>query len=225
MVRLKNLIMGGLKIMLIVKNKVKFKAKAKDKDKLTAKAKIKDIFNQLEGTWEFSRNLIDNRAGNLPKDFLGMGIDIFKGRAKISSNFIGIVEGRAKIGSLRDNPNEMHYVEEGKFIMYNGKIFNIQKEYIYYYDEQKYQITKYFALHYKKIDVFYKLHFTDHVINSSNINVSINEINLIKATGMHTCKNDHYVASYEFSKDRFNLTYVVNGPNKNYTSETRFIRD
>jgi hypothetical protein len=56
--------------------------------------------------------------------------------------------------------------------------------------------------------------------------INENDTNYLLATAIHHCSPDTYDVKYEiFNNDEFKIVYKVNGPAKNYISNTYFKRN
>ena len=82
------------------------------------------------------------------------------------------------------------------------------QEYIYKLGENRDSLSIYFVT---DLRLFLELIFEP----SSNSETVI-------AKGHHLCINDHYHACFEFSKNRFDITYDVQGPGKDYKIVSSF---
>lgn len=135
------------------------------------------IFQSLEGTWSFHRTI---------------------------SNYGNIV-GTATFKKSATENNLLHYREEGELKGANGESFQVYREYLYRYQNDR--ISVFFAE--KNERLLHTLEFQDTTI----------------AAARHLCSCDVYDATYEFtSLDEFKLAYRVIGPNKNYSMITVFKR-
>jgi hypothetical protein len=115
----------------------------------------------------------------------------------------GSVEGMASFRKKADYPDVLLYKEEGVFIPSNGKPLNFSQEYEYHYSKEK--ISVFFAR--ERDRLLFALEFVEHN----------------KAFGAHQCGYDTYRATYQFRlPEAFELTCVVEGPNKDYQIKTIF---
>ncbi len=117
----------------------------------------------------------------------------------------GIVTGIAKFTPVKDQSNLLHYLETGVFVTESGTQHHVSKEYFFAYNDTTKHIEKYFAQNGTKAGLFYVL--------SKDL------------TGEHLCIKDNYKANYSYPKDdfkEFTLKYEVSGPQKNYSSITRY---
>lgn len=152
---------------------------------------IRKIFDNLKGVWKFQRN-VRNKADNSP---------------------IGIMNGTATLDLIGNN--QLHYKEEGELSLIGQAMVQARKEYLYLYLEQEDRIEKHFSQDGNDTGYMYTLQFRKSL-----------EPNTIHAIGNHLCKNDNYDASYEFEEksdgscNRYKLTYIVIGPEKDYIAET-----
>lgn len=127
----------------------------------------------------------------------------------------GTMKGTAVFKPLEKN--QLHYKEEGQLTTDVGDNLKVYREYLYTYNEKEDKIEKYFFEQGKKQHLFYALTFEQ---TSSK--------KLLKATGAHKCNQDQYSAAYQFigdtEFDEFGLAYQVDGPNKDYESNTTYHR-
>lgn len=153
------------------------------------------VFRALhESTWKFERILT-----GIPSD--------------------GIVNGQAKFSYL--NQDELIYKEQGKLILSSSSPqipLDITQKYLYTYDKSNDLLTVYFVNgQNQRQSLFHTIHFQPK--QSSNLGWTAN--------GEHLCSQDHYSAQYLFvfngiNLSRFEITYTVKGPAKDYTSKTVF---
>lgn len=95
----------------------------------------------------------------------------------------------------------LHYREDGTMVL-NGSSNQAYREYLYKLENEG--ITAYFCETPPRL--FHHLVFRDE-----------------KAEGIHVCDRDTYKAEYYFeSPEKFTLTYVVKGPEKDYSIFTIF---
>ena len=117
----------------------------------------------------------------------------------------GVVNGHAKFIPVHGTQNLIHYLETGIFETKGGAKYPITKEYFFAFNEQTHNIEKYFAEHGAKSGLFYVL--------GQDL------------SGEHLCVKDNYKARYNYLDDdfqEFSINYEVTGPQKNYSSETRY---
>jgi len=151
-----------------------------------------EIFKRFPGLWNFTR-IAKSKTPNLPS---------------------GTIEGQASFTEA--GTDALHYQETGRFSPDVGDALEVRMEYFYYLNTQENRIEKYFAKDGQKTGLFYALKFSQGRSPS------------LEATGDHLCIADTYKASYQFPSPNdddfksFRLTYTVNGPKKDYTTETIF---
>ena len=122
-------------------------------------------------------------------------------------------DGIATFKMKENDENAMLYREELTLYAHFDKI-SASKEYIFRYKEDD-TISVYFNE--KPERFFYTLNFPQLETGKSNINV---------AGGEHLCGNDLYLAEYVFvDYNQFQLSYQVNGPQKNYRLVTLYDRE
>lgn len=127
---------------------------------------------------------------------------------KRSTNGFGDMQGIAVFSPFIDQRPALLYREEGVFLTSQEGLFDFYREYIYFLADQK--IDVYFSSKSIKQALFLSL-------TSSSSNCSV--------TGAHTCKDDLYLATYQFLGDNtFTLHYDVKGPKKDFTIKTLFQR-
>ena len=170
------------------------------------------VFNIFNGMWAFTRKIPD----------------------------YGQMKGIACFESI--DTNELAYRESGLFIFDNGNTCEAHREYIYRLNKKSNQIEVYFIENNSNFNrLFHTLEF-ENEINTSNFEVEEeeeedNEVRIssllieqqnkqfLSAKGLHEYCNDIYKIKYEVFKDNeFKIIYTVNGPAKNYVSETCFTK-
>jgi len=129
----------------------------------------------------------------------------------------GTVHGRAQF--YFSDQDELLYKEQGKLILSSSLIpLDITQKYLYVYDKIQDILTVYFVDdNNKRTLLFHTIHFQS---KQSSQNGWI-------ANGEHLCSQDHYSACYLFAFNginlsRFEITYTVKGPAKDYVSKTIF---
>jgi hypothetical protein len=156
------------------------------------------VFNTFNGVWSFTRKI----AGS------------------------GHMNGLAKFEKLNSSLNELIYKENGLFIFDNGNQIEAHREYLYRLNKKTNQLEVYFVENDNNNRLFHTLEF-------KNINDNLNETTsltsqkkqCLSANALHECIKDTYKIKYEIFKDNeFKIVYTVNGPSKNYVSETYFIK-
>ncbi|MEX1013402.1 MAG: DUF6314 family protein [Waddliaceae bacterium] len=136
-----------------------------------------NIFRALEGKWNFHRTI---------------------------SNY-GIIRGVATFKKSAIESHLLHYREEGVLKRENGEHFQVYRDYLYRYKNNR-------------ISVFFpeKTERLLHVLEF---------LDATTAVARHVCSCDVYDATYNFSlEDEFELSYLVNGPSKGYLITTFFTR-
>jgi hypothetical protein len=123
----------------------------------------------------------------------------------IQSNLSGTVIGEATFSPVVNNPTTLYYLEKGKLRTNNGMEFNVSKSYLYRETQSG------------KINVHSD---EDH----HPLLFSLNPDKQGCAKASHFCVNDVYDAGFKFGENEFAIDYVVQGPNKNYTSRTTYKR-
>ncbi|CAF3828287.1 unnamed protein product [Adineta steineri] len=129
----------------------------------------------------------------------------------------GTVHGQAEFHYSQHH--ELLYKEQGKLILSSQIPLDITQKYIYVYDEDKDLMTVYFVDDKnKRGSLFHTIHFQS-ASNDGWI-----------ASGEHLCSQDHYSVSYLFRLNginltKFEITYTVKGPAKDYISKTIFQRE
>lgn len=119
-----------------------------------------------------------------------------------------LVESYEAIGSAKFILEEAHilcYQEEMELRnLRTHDIFQSTQQYVYRYEPASDALTKYFS----DGRFFYALEISGNM-----------------ASGSHLCKEDHYDAEYIFeSQKNFSLTYLINGPRKDYGMKTLYSR-
>jgi len=131
----------------------------------------------------------------------------------------GIVHGQAQFQF--SNQEELLYKEQGKLILSSQIPLDITQKYIYAYDKIQDILTVYFVDDKNKRGLpFHTIHFQSK---------ELSEIGWL-ANGEHLCSQDHYSVNYLFvfnglNLSRFEITYTVKGPEKDYVSQTIFHPD
>ena len=161
------------------------------------------VFNLLSGMWTISRKI--------------PGYGEMKGIANFDSTV---------------NSNELKYKEKGLFIFDNGNQCEAHREYLYRLNKKNNEIEVYFIENDDNFNrLFHTLEFINNNIEDSNkvssllITPQQEQQQFLSAKALHNCCEDTYKIKYEIFKDnQFNIIYIVNGPTKNYVSETCFTK-
>ena len=117
----------------------------------------------------------------------------------------GLVIGTA-VFLQNNNEDHLHYFEEGHFTLVSGAQINIKQEFFYIFDNATQTIIKHEAQSGAPSKPLYT--------------IKDNQAN-------HLCGSDLYIAHYEFSPEipnEFTIKYRVNGPYKEYSSCTKYIK-
>lgn len=121
----------------------------------------------------------------------------------------GSVSGHAHFIPIQ--PFLLHYKEQGVFTT-QDKEFQASREYSYYYEAKTDKISVSFIENGRPTYLFHELNFAAP--------------HSAMATGEHLCNQDMYYATYTFiDPNTFRINYRVEGPTKNYISDTLFRRD
>jgi hypothetical protein len=157
------------------------------------------VFNLLNGMWAISRKI--------------PGYGQMKGIANFESTL---------------NNNELKYKENGLFIFDNGNTCEAHREYLYRLNKKNNEIEVYFIENDKNFDrLFHTLEFKNNIEENkiSSLLITQQSQQFLSAKALHECSEDTYKIKYEIFKDnQFTIIYTVNGPTKNYVSETCFTK-
>ena len=144
---------------------------------------------------------------------------MFHGAWSLNRTILGVgsMKGVAIFENLSQNisSHDILYKEDGMFHFDNGTKLNTHKEYIYSFENE--QLGVYFVECKKRDKLFYLL--------------DLNELNedhrtYLMATAIHHCNPDVYDVKYEiYDSDEFKIVCKVNGPMKDYVSQTYFKRN
>jgi hypothetical protein len=122
-----------------------------------------------------------------------------------------IITGEASFEEIK--PGILNYKEQGKWLTQNER--PVTREYQYCYNQAEDTVSVYFL----KGDV------RSQLFHNIKVDVADAKRCTIEASGEHQCAADNYKARYLFTgNEKFTLFYYVNGPNKDYASETTFKR-
>lgn len=129
----------------------------------------------------------------------------------------GIMKGVGKFEKFSENSptgQELLYKEDGVFKFDNGTKLDTHKEYLYVFENE--QLGVYFFENKKRDRLFHLLDFKQ---------VDEPSRKYLLATAIHHCSPDVYDVKYEiYNNDEFKIVYKVNGPAKDYVSQTYFKR-
>lgn len=127
----------------------------------------------------------------------------------INEDFSGTASGLTEF--LKNNDNALSYHESVIAHFNNGVEMNGTAYYEFYIENSK--------IHQYLVSSMRNETTEDHMfeLNFSNSN------NQIYASASYFCGMDKYKVNYSFfEENKFNVTYTVLGPNKNYITETEF---
>jgi hypothetical protein len=128
----------------------------------------------------------------------------------------GMANGQAQFHY--SDQEELLYKEQGKLILSSQIPLDITQKYLYVYDKSQDLLTVYFVDDKnKRASLFHTIHFQPK---------QTSQLGWV-ANGEHLCGQDHYSVSYLFAFNgidlaRFEITYQVKGPAKDYVSKTIF---
>jgi hypothetical protein len=116
-------------------------------------------------------------------------------------------QGYAAFKLFKNDLSTVHYNEKVNIILPSLSNTNIMigtRKYLYKYDKLTNTISKYFD----SGSFFYNLNISNNIF-----------------TGEYLCIQDKYYARYVIlNKDKFEMTYLVTGPNKNYIINNIYAR-
>lgn len=172
------------------------------------------VFAALEGNWKLYRRLT-SEINTYPSG---------------SFNGTAFFETRSPTDPAYDA--EYLYVERGEFVSEKGLIIPATRRYVYRFQRDTETISAWFvkAEDGSHVDyLFHNVNFTSYKQESYPERKGRSKC-LLEADGQHLCVDDEYQANYHFQFqylqcDEWELKYSVNGPKKDYTTSTRFIRD
>lgn len=165
---------------------------------------VRKAFDSLEGAWTIRRKLKSTVPG-YPTGFLQGTANFFR-RPSTASAFEA----------------EYLYVEEGELHTDGGPKMQASRKYVYRYNAKRDQISTWFVQD--------DGNTVDYLFNELQYDPSVKQddpdIAILK--GDHLCINDMYHASYKFQSPGedmlLSVTYQVQGPKKDYTHDTMYIR-
>ncbi|KAK4681249.1 hypothetical protein QC764_105780 [Podospora pseudoanserina] len=179
----------------------------------------KAVFRSLLGEWKLERKLTSKLPSHPSGHFSGTASFLLREgtRDGREAEFDKIVQEGGDIGM------EYLYIEEGDFEADSGFTFRATRRYIWRYNENKDELSVWFAKtdDQKRADyLFHKVEFT--------VPKDDNEKSW-KATAGHMCIKDYYDVKYDFRFKAvnlvdWNLAYTVNGPQKDYTIDGTYTR-
>lgn len=179
----------------------------------------KAVFRSLLGEWKLERKLTSKLPSHPSGHFSGTARFLLREgtRDGREAEFDKIVQEGGDIGM------EYLYIEEGDFEADSGFTFRATRRYIWRYNENKDELSVWFAKtdDQKRADyLFHKVEFT--------VPKDDNEKSW-KATAGHMCIKDYYDVKYDFRFKAvnlvdWNLAYTVNGPQKDYTIDGTYTR-
>ena len=162
------------------------------------------VFDSLEGAWTIRRKLKSSVPG-YPTGFL-QGTAHFFRRPSTASAFDA----------------EYLYAEEGELHADGGTKMQASRKYVYRYNTNRDQISSWFVQE-DGDSVDYLFNELQHDTSAKQ-----DDPGCLILKGDHLCVNDMYRASYKFQSPgenmMFSVTYQVQGPKKDYTHDTIYIR-
>ncbi len=110
-------------------------------------------------------------------------------------------------------PEVLYYQEKGTATFGNGKVLPAYRTYAYVYEQGIIAVHFWDQAQRQPAGLLHTLQFHSAQTTSQ----------ALVATGTHWCSDDIYKACYTFVNDNhFQLTYQVQGPQKDYTIQTHF---
>ncbi|PSK46259.1 hypothetical protein B9Z65_5227 [Elsinoe australis] len=164
-----------------------------------AKPPIQTIYKGLEGSWKLRRSLISK----LP----GYPSGTFEGTATFTP-------------SDAFNNSSYLYHEVGTLVTDQGFRLNANRKYIYRYSSDEEKLSAWFV---KEVDGKGDVDYLYHELEFGH------EQDRWVARGDHLCVNDMYWAFYDFRLEgealtKWGLKHQVEGPDKDYSSDTVYTR-
>lgn len=127
----------------------------------------------------------------------------------------GTMKGTANLQKTENTQlfaQNLLYREDGIFELNDGKKLETHKEYLYILQNDK--LGVYFVENRRQGRLFHILDFNKNETK-----------NFLLAKAIHYCHEDIYNVRYKiYTNNHFQITYMVNGPKKNYISQTVFKR-
>ncbi|KAK9452794.1 hypothetical protein V1511DRAFT_507006 [Dipodascopsis uninucleata] len=166
-------------------------------------AYVKRIFENFDGEWSIDRK-IESRTSSSP-----------------SGTLIGTATFVKRDPTADEYSAEYLYLEEGDLTFQSGFTVKAKRRYVYRLSKEETggheKITTWFVKVDNEDEVDYFFH--DFVFLTDNEGISLS------ARGSHPCVNDMYYCLYNFPSEsfsNFNIEYLVQGPNKDYTISTKY---
>ncbi|KAF2810189.1 uncharacterized protein BDZ99DRAFT_307013 [Mytilinidion resinicola] len=160
------------------------------------------VFRAMQGAWILRRKL-DSRFTGCP-----------------SGTFKGTVNFHPRLSTDPDFASEYLYIEEDTLKRDTGLILQANRRYVYRYNEKSDRISAWLVKEDSRT--------VDYFFNEMEFQMLSAEAKSMGkgwlAQGSHLCEKDMYESSYEFrfagsNLQSFGITYHVQGPKKDYTSE------
>lgn len=178
------------------------------------KSTAKRLFKTLKGKWKL-RRCLNSITASYP-----------------SGSLDGTAEFHERSSTSADYELEYLYIENGQFRTQQGAMFSASRRYVYRFREREGEISVWFVKPEDGVTVDYLFNTLDLRFPTEELlRVSADEA-LITATasGYHLCIDDHYQADYRFDMDvialdAWGVRYIVQGPNKDYVSDSEYSRD
>lgn len=161
------------------------------------------VFRGMQGMWTLNRK-IDTRKATSP-----------------GGSFSGTAHFHPREPTGDVYSAEYLYIEQGTFAMDNGLTFPASRRYIYRYNEATDKITAWFADEDGET--------VGALFNTWGFSAPVPPHKGWVAKGYHWCDPDKYRNTCEFifqgaSLQTFDITYEVEGPNKDYSHHSRYAR-
>jgi hypothetical protein len=171
--------------------------------KTEAKFVAAAAFRSMQGIWTLSRT-ISSRKASMP-----------------GGTFHGSAHFHPRFPTDATFSTEYLYVEEGTLVLDNGASFPASRRYIYRYNEVTDRISAWFT----SDDGF----SVGALFNTWMFEKPTEQFGGWVAKGKHWCEPDNYVNLCEFkfrgaAIQEFSIRYEVEGPNKDYTHQSRYVR-
>jgi hypothetical protein len=154
-------------------------------------------------------------SGSLAKSVFAMFQGVWSLNRIIAGH--GFMKGTGRFEKYNSNSTstqELLYKEDGLFEFDNGSKLETHKEYLFVYEND--QLGVFFFENKKRDRLFHLLDFEQTEGDNKKF---------LLATATHHCSPDVYKVTYEiYNNDEFKIVYKVNGPSKDYVSQTDFKR-
>lgn len=175
------------------------------------------------GLYEASADGVANGCSHVCLSVWSMLPGTWKLQREISGQ--GKVSGEARF--TPQGPDALHYEENGKLYMDDGRTFNVSRQYIYRLEDGASSSVDSVSDdgNNKRICVYFVGGVSDgKLYHEIEVEGLVGTDAVVRGRGKHLCVQDWYATTYEFGRSEFKTVCGVTGPEKDYVITSHYAK-